>query len=305
MTDWKKIREEWETSDITFVDLADKHNLKASTVRSRKNREKWQRNKSIKQRNVATNKSNATEKKKVVDDGTRETMLNENLTHEQRLFCIYYSKSFNAVQSYQKAYQCSYENACSHAWELWKNEEIRKEIQRLNEIKRQQILVNESDMVELHMRIAFADIGDYISFGQEEVPVMAMYGPVQVVDEETGKKVPLTKTINVVRAKESANVDTQIIQEVKQGREGFAIKLADKQKSLDWLEKFFLMNPMDKHKIDYDNKKLEFEHKKIEPEQVSSDGIKEFLKAIRPSEEDLKELFADEVIEDGEENTEE
>ena len=66
------------------------------------------------------------------------------------------------------------------------------------------------------------------------------------------------------------------------------------------------MNPMDKHKIDYDNKKLEFEHKKIEPEQVSSDGIKEFLKAIRPSEEDLKELFADEeVIEDGEETTEE
>ena len=35
-------------------------------------------------------------------------------------------------------------------------------------------------------------------------------------------------------------------------------------------------------------------------------GIKEFLKAIRPSEEDLKELFADEeVIEDGEETTEE
>ena len=298
MTDWKKIREEWETTDITFVELADKHNLKTSTVRSRKNREKWQRN-------VATNKGNATKKKKVFDDGTRETMMNEDLTHQQRLFCIYYSKSFNAVQSYQKAYQCSYENACSHAWELWKNEEIRKEIQRLNEIKRQQILVNESDMVELHMRIAFADIGDYISFGQEEVPVMAMYGPVKVEDEETGEEVTLTKKINVVRAKNSSNVDTQIIQEVKQGREGFSIKLADRQRSLEWLDRYFLMNPMDRHKIDYDNKKLEFEHKKIEPEQVSSDGIKEFLKAIRPSEEDLKELFADEVIEDGEENTEE
>lgn len=63
---------------------------------------------------------------------------------------------------------------------------------------------------------------------------------------------------------------------------------------------------MDKHKIEYDNKMLEFERKKVEPEQVSSDGIKDFLKAIRPSEEDLKELFADEeVIEDGEETTEE
>lgn len=44
MADWKKIRQEWETTSITFVDLAEKHDLKTSTVRSRKNREKWQIN---------------------------------------------------------------------------------------------------------------------------------------------------------------------------------------------------------------------------------------------------------------------
>ncbi len=43
MTNWENIRQEWETTDITFVDLAEKHNIKTSTVRSRKNREKWQR----------------------------------------------------------------------------------------------------------------------------------------------------------------------------------------------------------------------------------------------------------------------
>lgn len=80
--------------------------------------------------------------------------------------------------------------------------------------------------------------------------------------------------MNVIRLNDSRNVDTQLIQEVKQGRDGVSIKLADKQKSLDWLEKFFLMNPMDKHKIAYDNAKLELERKKAEPEDKESTGTK-------------------------------
>lgn len=43
MTDWKKIRKEYETSKMTMKDLAEKHNVKYSTLRSRKNREEWQR----------------------------------------------------------------------------------------------------------------------------------------------------------------------------------------------------------------------------------------------------------------------
>lgn len=256
MTDWEKIREEWETTDITLVDLADRHNLKASTVRSRKNREKWQRNKNIKQRNVATNKSNATEKKKVVDDGTRETMVNENLTHRQRLFCIYYSKIFNATQSYQKAYGCSYDVANAEGYKLLVNPCIKAEIQRLNEIKRQQIVANETDLVEYHMRIAFSDIGNYLSFGQEETE---------------GEDGPFK--YNVVNLKDSNSTDTQLIQEIKKGPGGITVKLADKQKSLDWLDKHFLTNPMDKHKIEYDKMKLELERKKIEPDEPA-EGIK-------------------------------
>ena len=60
---------------------------------------------------------------------------NSELTDKQKLFCVYYSKSFNAAQSYQKAYQCSYENACSNASTLWKNSEVKKEVQRLNTLK--------------------------------------------------------------------------------------------------------------------------------------------------------------------------
>lgn len=259
---------------LKLVEIASQLNLPPGTVRRWKSTYKWDGERSDrKSERSEKNKQNNKVETKPIDDGTKETMLNENLTHEQRLFCIYYSKSFNATQSYLKAYKCEYSTALTNGPALLGNTRVKEEIQRLNEIKRQQILANEADLVELHMRIAFSDIGDYVTFGQEEVPVMAMYGPVQVVDEETGKKVPLTKTINVVRAKESANVDTQIIQEVKQGREGFAIKLADKQKSLEWLDKYFLVNPLDKHKIEYDKARLEMERKKLEPEVVN-DGVK-------------------------------
>lgn len=42
MTDWKKIRKEYETSKITMKDLAEKYGVKYSTLRSRKTREGWQ-----------------------------------------------------------------------------------------------------------------------------------------------------------------------------------------------------------------------------------------------------------------------
>lgn len=57
MANWEEIRQEWETSSVTLKALAEKFGVKEATVRSRKNREKWQRNESATQRkNVATKK---------------------------------------------------------------------------------------------------------------------------------------------------------------------------------------------------------------------------------------------------------
>lgn len=39
-----------------------------------------------------------------IDDGTKETLQNYGLTPEQQMFCIYYSRTFNATQSYLNAY---------------------------------------------------------------------------------------------------------------------------------------------------------------------------------------------------------
>ncbi|MFT8837558.1 hypothetical protein [Liquorilactobacillus satsumensis] len=41
MINWKKVRKEYEESDITARALAEKYGIKPSTLRSRKNREGW------------------------------------------------------------------------------------------------------------------------------------------------------------------------------------------------------------------------------------------------------------------------
>ena len=195
------------------------------------------------------------------------------------MFCIYYSRTFNAAQSYQKAYGCQYTTAVAHGYKLLSNVVVRAEIERLKEIKRQQIVASADDIVELQMRIAFADIGIYMSFGRENVSVMGAFGPVK--DPETGEY--MKKEVNAIRLNESDMVDTQIIQEVKQGRDGVSIKLADKQKAFDWLTKYFLMHPESKYRAEYEKRKAEKEGG--ETAEYESDGFMEALQS------DVKDTF--------------
>ncbi len=43
MPNWNEIRQEWETTKITLTKLADKHDVKLGTLKSRKSRESWSR----------------------------------------------------------------------------------------------------------------------------------------------------------------------------------------------------------------------------------------------------------------------
>ena len=64
MIDWKAIREEWETNDISFKDLAEKHEVNQSTLRNRKVREKWNRKISVKKKTTIKGKKMAETKAK-------------------------------------------------------------------------------------------------------------------------------------------------------------------------------------------------------------------------------------------------
>lgn len=268
---------------MKLVDIADQIGCSPATIRTWKNRYKWDNGGSETFQKKSETKRNVSKKKirdeTTLDDGTKETLQNDDLTPEQQMFCIYYSRSFNATQSYQKAYGCSYESAIANGSRLLTNDKVRAEIKRLKEIKRQQIVADADDIVELQMRIAFADIGNYMSFGQKEIE-----------DPETG----IEYMISTVDLKESTNTDTQIIQEVKRGKDGVSIKLADRQKAIDWLTMFFEMNPTDKHRKEFDKHKLDLELLKLEMQaKESADDTPEqdnFLDALNES---VKEAWSD------------
>lgn len=278
-------------SGMKLVDIADQLNCSAATIRTWKNRYRWDDNESETFQKKSETKRNVSKKKArsetALDDGTRETLQNDDLTPEQQMFCIYYGRTFNAAQSYQKAYGCTYESALRAGPRLLGNVVVKEEIERLKEIKRQQIIATEEDFVEIQMRIAFADIGDYLSFGREKVEVMGAFGPVK--DSETGET--LKKEVNSVKLNESYKVDTQIIQEVKQGKDGVSLKLADKQKAYDWLTKYFLMHPDDKYKAEFDKKRAE----------VKDDSAEQILENMQTITDILRHPVANRSIDDFEE----
>jgi len=227
----EKARELYE-SGIMLKDIASRLDVPEGTVRSWKNRGKWSCNATQeKECNVAKKMKRNKVENKAVPDEVESVMSNEDLTDKQRLFCIYYSRSFNATQSYKKAYGCSYEVALTEGPALKNNPRVSSEIKRLKQIKLSEAFLEPGDIFQKYMDIAFSDITDYLSFGQEEVPVMGAFGP--VVDKETGET--LTKIVNTVRFRESSAVDGTIISEVKQGKDGASIKLGDRMKALDWL----------------------------------------------------------------------
>ena len=219
-----------------LVEIASQLNLTEGTVRRWKSTYKWDGERSDKNNERSANKTNRKQKRgKVIAEDVEQVMENLELTDKQRLFCLHYVRCFNATKAYQKAYGCSYDTAASIGYRLLENDGVRDEIMRLKQSRLNRELLDEHDIFQKYMDIAFADITDYVEFGREEIQVMGAFGPVEIKDPETGEKTPLMKEVNTVRFRESAEVDGTLITEVKQGKDGASIKLADRMKALDWL----------------------------------------------------------------------
>ena len=221
---------------ILLKDIAEQLDVPEGTVRSWKKRYDWD-NATLQKPKCNVAKESARKKKvqQVVAADTASVSENPDLNEKQRLFCLYYVRCFNAVKAYQKAYGCSYETACGHGHELLKKVEIIAEINRLKQSRLNRELLDEHDIFQKYMDIAFADITDFVEFGQEEEYVIGQFGLVQVEDPVTGKKAPLKQKVNTVRFRESDSIDGTLITEVKNGKNGASIKLADRMKALEWL----------------------------------------------------------------------
>ena len=221
---------------LKLIDIANQLGIPEGTVRSWKNRYNWDCNVAKEKRNVAKTKKNKKQNQEEPSvDEVSSIIENPELTDKQRLFCVHYIRSFNATKAYQKAYGCSYETAMVEGSSHLRNPKIKSEILKLKQERLNREFLSESDIFQKYMDIAFADITDYMTFGTEEVPVMAMYGPVKIKNPETGEEKQLTKIVNTVRFKDSSEVDGTILSEVKQGKDGASIKLSDRMKALQWL----------------------------------------------------------------------
>lgn len=247
--------------NIELIKIAEILDRPPGTVRGWKNKDNWDDKLNgtfqDKKRNVPKNKKTIVTKKenKIIDE-----LEDAELTEMQRLFCLYYIKSFNATQSAIKA-GYSKESAHVEGSRLLRNAKVATEIRRLKGNMTQDIFIDAMDVLRKYIEIAFADVTDYVKFGQKEVKVTGAFGP--IVDED-GE--PVTKIVNYVDLKESYEVDGTILSEVSQGKDGVKIKLLDKMKALEKLELYFDLLP-DKFKQQLEEEKLKIQKSKVELEK--------------------------------------
>lgn len=198
---------------MKYKDIAAKHNVSINTVKSWKSR-KW---------NVPPEIKGATKKEKVAHEKEVQPIIdNDELTEQQKLFCLYYLECFNATKAYQKAYGCDYKTANSNAYLLMVNHGIKEELHRLKAELQQDVFLDVKDLIKEYIKQAFADVTDFTEFGQE------------IVQFSDGSEGP----VSFVRLKESDSVDGTLIQEVKKGKDGVSVKLYDKQKAMSELMKY-------------------------------------------------------------------
>lgn len=210
---------------MRLVEIASQLDVPAGTVRRWKSTYNWdgehQSERSEKKSERSESKKNVTDK--AVADEVKQVIQNTDLTDKQQLFCIYYIRCFNATKAYQKAYGVDYATAASIGYRLLEKDGVKQEIHRLKQDRLNREFLNESDVFQKYMDIAFADVTDFVEFGNEDVDVIM----------DTGER--KTITVSHVNIKNDADVDGTIISEVSKGKDGVKIKLADRMKALQWL----------------------------------------------------------------------
>lgn len=259
---------------MKLVDIADKLNVPAGTVRRWKCTKDWDNEKKTGERSV--NKSERSHKaseqnkkeKKVLAREVESVMSNSDLNDKQRLFCLYYSKSFNATQSYKKAYEVDYQSAMVLGCNLLRNINIREEIAKLKEQRYSRALLKPEDIFQKYLEIAYSDITAFTTFGKKKVIKLDEDGNANTVE------------VSCVDINESAEVDGTLISEISQGKEGIKVKLLDKMKALQWLTDHMSM-ATDEQKARLDNIKAQTSRLQGSEDVAELDRLDEVLDSIK------------------------
>lgn len=146
------------------------------------------------------------------------------LTEKQKRFVVEYLVDLNATKAAERA-GYSEKTAESQGCRMLKNVKVQAELQKAMQKREHRTEVSADMIVRQLLKIASADIKDFLSFGQKEIPT----------GDYDGEGNPIYRIINYVDFKNSDDVDGTLIQEVKQGRDGVSIKLMDRMKALELL----------------------------------------------------------------------
>jgi phage terminase small subunit len=244
---WKE-----HNGNITNRKLAEMLGVPEKTLSGWKSKDKWnQKTNGVLQTNKRSTPIKKESKKPVVES--------DELTEKQRLFCIYYIKYFNATKAYQKAYECAYTTAMTNGHGLLRNTKISIEIDRMKSEQATELKLDVKDIIQKYIDIAFADITDYLKFGREEEIVYNEFGQPEL---DANSKVKM-QAYNYVHLNDSSEIDGTILTEVKQGRDGITVKLADKMKALEMLAKYTdLLSERELHKMQTEKVKADAEFAK-------------------------------------------
>lgn len=248
------MQSKWELAELDYVagmkyrEIAEKYGVSINTVKSWKVRHSWDRKGDgprkrkrahtmrIKARTqkMQEQEERDEEKRKAIRALVKVDKINER----QRLFALYYFQTHNATASYQRAYGCTRAAASASAYKLLKNPAIVAAIRELQADRDATLLLTAGDVVDLYMRIAFADYGDFVSV-------------------KDGR----------MTAKDISEVDGQLIDSVSPTKDGVVIKLSDRIKALHWLASYFELNPSDRHRAAYQAKMAELREREIKSKE--------------------------------------
>lgn len=167
----------------------------------------------------------------VVKEETIETIQDlleqADIPDRWKVFVMYYLHSYNIAYAAEKAGYSNPRN-CTAGFRALQDSRVKDLISQIKRIMHAEIYITGHDIINEYVKIAFADITEYVEFDGHNVQL-----------------------------RDSSQLDGRLITEVKSGRDGVSIKLADKLKALDRLEKLFDAVP--DRRLILDEKKFEFQ----------------------------------------------
>lgn len=213
---------------MKYKDIAEKYDVSLNTVKSWRKRNGWSRG-------APSNKKGAPKtNERVHPKNVPKVIAESDATEKQKLFALYYLQRFNATWAYMQAYGGKYTVANVEGPRLLVNPSVKSMIDELKAEQAAELHMTKMDVLNEAARQMTANIGDYIDFGSEEVPVTDKQGH-KVIDPATGKQ--RIKRVSRVTLRDKSEVDTSLLKSVRVGKDGVIVEINDPQKAMDMLMK--------------------------------------------------------------------